>query len=127
MKTEELQEQYIEETGKRWWTNPVCHGEIGFASWEYQKWLETKLTEATARSNVEAEVIKKNGGRDPFLILHVFLYSDFNWREIVIDKEKSKELKEPIHISLKDLENKLNEKIPDANIVIKSDWYSDND
>ncbi len=75
--------------------------------------------------SLENLVIKKNGGRDPFLILHVFLYSDFNWCEIVIDKQKSKELKEPIHISLKDLENKLNKNIPDANIVIKSDWYSD--
>ena len=48
MKTaEELQRipqlQYEKETGNRWFTNPVCHGEIGFASWEYQKWLETKM------------------------------------------------------------------------------------
>ena len=39
----ELQKQYETETGKKWWTNPVCHGEMGFASWEYQIWLEQKL------------------------------------------------------------------------------------
>ena len=39
----ELQKQYENESGEKWWTNPVCHGEIGFASWEYQKWLEQKI------------------------------------------------------------------------------------
>ncbi len=39
----ELREQYEKETRKRWWTNPVCHGETGFAAWEYQTWLEEKV------------------------------------------------------------------------------------
>ena len=38
------QEQYEKETGKQWWINPVCHGELGYASWDYQLWLEDKVT-----------------------------------------------------------------------------------
>jgi len=47
-----LQEQYEKETGKSWFTNPVCHGELGFASWEYQKWLEEKITKIYSTSNI---------------------------------------------------------------------------
>jgi len=43
--TEVIREDYERTTGKRWLTNPVCHGELGFASWEYQLWLETQLFE----------------------------------------------------------------------------------
>lgn len=39
-----IHEQYEEETGKRWFTNPVCHGEVAYASWEYQKWLEERAS-----------------------------------------------------------------------------------
>lgn len=39
----EITEIYKEETGKDWMINPVCHGELGFASWDYQLWLEAKV------------------------------------------------------------------------------------
>ena len=41
----ELQKQYENETGQKWFTNPVSHGEIEFASWEYQEWLENKVNQ----------------------------------------------------------------------------------
>jgi hypothetical protein len=46
MTIEQLREKYEQETKQRWWTNPVSHGEIAFASWEYQLWLENKLSAA---------------------------------------------------------------------------------
>ena len=42
----DVREQFENETGEKWWTNPVCHGETGFASWKYQEWLEKKLSTA---------------------------------------------------------------------------------
>lgn len=40
---EHVRELYTSETGEGWMVTPVCHGEKGFASWEYQLWLERKL------------------------------------------------------------------------------------
>lgn len=57
-RVELLRQKYEEEIGKKWWTNPVTHGELGFASWEYQKWLEDKLS-----SPVEPVVKPANGGQ----------------------------------------------------------------
>jgi transposase len=39
-----IYEIYEEETGKRWFTNSVNHGEIAYASWDYQNWLEEKAS-----------------------------------------------------------------------------------
>lgn len=36
----QLQEQFEKETGKRWYDVPYTHGEIAYASWDYQLWLE---------------------------------------------------------------------------------------
>lgn len=47
---EEIRKQYEIETGKKWFTVPFTHGEQAFASWEYQLWLEKKV------SQVEPEV-----------------------------------------------------------------------
>lgn len=44
MTKEELREQYENETGEKWFIAPVCHGDTGFASWEYQTWLEEKAS-----------------------------------------------------------------------------------
>ena len=38
-----VRKKFETETGLKWWTNPVCNGETGFASWTYQGWLETSL------------------------------------------------------------------------------------
>lgn len=40
---EEVRRMFEEDEGKKWMTNPVCHGETGFASWDYQLWLENNL------------------------------------------------------------------------------------
>ena len=47
-----LEEIYQNETGKKWWVNPVCHGELGFFSDDYMKWLETKVSDG--RRAIEA-------------------------------------------------------------------------
>jgi len=85
MKVEELQEKYEQETGKKWWTNPVCHGEVGFASWEYQKWLETGLTEANSEVNVEAVVRLPKIEIDKLALRFVFTNGDganLFWRDL---------------------------------------------
>ena len=45
----ELHEEYERSSGKKHWTNPVCHGELGFATWDYQIWLETEVIRLRAR------------------------------------------------------------------------------
>ena len=45
----EIQKQYETETGKKWWINPVAHGELAFASAEYQEWLEAKVSQIDCR------------------------------------------------------------------------------
>lgn len=42
--SKELQEQFKKETGKDAIVYPAAHGEVGYASWDYQLWLEGKLT-----------------------------------------------------------------------------------
>jgi hypothetical protein len=46
MNEKELRDEFEKETGEKWWTNPVSHGEMAFASWNYQLWLEKKLSTA---------------------------------------------------------------------------------
>lgn len=58
MTPQELREQYKKETGKTWSINPVCHGELGAVSWEYQVWLESRLAER------ERELAKVKWERD---------------------------------------------------------------
>jgi len=48
MTVEDLRLQFEKETKENWMTNPVCHGELGFASWNYQKWLEQKAIQVQA-------------------------------------------------------------------------------
>jgi len=52
-----VRELYTSETGEGWMVTPVCHGEKGFASWEYQLWLERKL--ASLSPGVEDNQTKK--------------------------------------------------------------------
>lgn len=39
---DEVRLQFEKETGNKWMTVPVTHGELAFASWKYQLWLENK-------------------------------------------------------------------------------------
>ena len=41
-----VQKQYSEETGKDWMV--VVKGNEGYATWDYQRWLEDKLSDATS-------------------------------------------------------------------------------
>ena len=50
---EEIRKQYETETGKKWCIIPYTHGENAYASWEYQLWLEKKV------SQVEKPVIQQ--------------------------------------------------------------------
>lgn len=43
MSVRDVQKEFETATGRDWMTNPVCHGELGFASWEYQTWLESQV------------------------------------------------------------------------------------
>lgn len=40
---EDVRNDFEKETGKRWMVVPVSHGENGYASWDYQLWLEGNL------------------------------------------------------------------------------------
>jgi hypothetical protein len=40
---EQLRKEFEEQTGNKAIVFPACHGETGYASWEYQSWLERKL------------------------------------------------------------------------------------
>ncbi len=40
---EEIRKEFESESGKKWMINPTSHGETGFASWDYQLWLESSL------------------------------------------------------------------------------------
>ena len=51
---------------REWWTNPVCHGETGFASWDYQLWLEAKVAKGQRAINRIGDVA---------------LISDNNWTD----------------------------------------------
>lgn len=42
-KQQELRKEFEEKTGQKWFTNPVCHGETGYASWDYQLSLEDEV------------------------------------------------------------------------------------
>ena len=46
---EQLRKEFEEQTGNKAIVFPACHGETGYASWEYQLWLEQKLLEEYAR------------------------------------------------------------------------------
>jgi len=41
-----INNEYEAFTGKKFWTKPVRHGDVAFASWEYQIWLENELVKA---------------------------------------------------------------------------------
>lgn len=45
---EEIRNQFEAETGKGWMVIPVTHGENGYASWEYQLWLEQRVAKLSA-------------------------------------------------------------------------------
>jgi len=45
---EEVREQYVNEIGKGWMVIPVTHGEYGYASWDYQLWLENRCAQQFA-------------------------------------------------------------------------------
>ena len=45
MKPEEIRDLYKEQTKAEPIIFPVCHGEKGYASWEYLLWLEKKVAE----------------------------------------------------------------------------------
>ena len=47
---EKVRNQYEAETGNSWMVVPVTHGENGYASWEYQLWLEAKAYATTLRT-----------------------------------------------------------------------------
>jgi hypothetical protein len=40
---EQLRKEFEEQTGNKAIVFPACHGETGYASWDYQSWLERKL------------------------------------------------------------------------------------
>ena len=46
---EQLRKEFEEQTGNKAIVFPACHGETGYASWEYQLWLEQKLLEEYAQ------------------------------------------------------------------------------
>ena len=46
---EQLRKEFEEQTGNKAIVFPACHGETGYASWEYQLWLEQKLFEEYAQ------------------------------------------------------------------------------
>jgi hypothetical protein len=52
MTVDDLRLQFEKETKENWMVNPVCHGEIGFASWKYQIWLEQKAIQVEAKVKV---------------------------------------------------------------------------
>ena len=46
---EQLRKEFEEQTGNKAIVFPACHGETGYASWEYQLWLEQNLLEEYAQ------------------------------------------------------------------------------
>jgi hypothetical protein len=48
---EQLRKEFEEQTGNKAIVFPACHGETGYASWEYQLWLEQKLLEEYAQQS----------------------------------------------------------------------------
>lgn len=53
----DLQAMFEKETGSKAIVFPVCHGETGFAAWDYQLWLEN-----IAISKTEAQLCPKCSG-----------------------------------------------------------------
>lgn len=49
---DDVRNQFEDETGKGWMVIPVTHGENGYASWEYQLWLENKLATTPAAESL---------------------------------------------------------------------------
>ena len=48
-----VQKQYSEETGKDWMVVPYSHGQEGYASWDYQLWLEDKLAATEPKEGIK--------------------------------------------------------------------------
>ena len=67
-----------ENPGKSWFTNPVCHGELAFVSWDYQLWLESrdkahqeKIAELEAKIPHD-KLLRKAFLEDPFVTHETF-------------------------------------------------------
>lgn len=51
-------EEYEKITGKKWWINPICHGEYGFCSDEYMLWLESELKDERKNNKKLLEILR---------------------------------------------------------------------
>lgn len=55
MTREDIAERFEKESGKKWWVNPVCHGEMTFASDDFVLWL----TDALRKAEEEQDALKE--------------------------------------------------------------------
>lgn len=97
-----LQELYEKETGKYWMTNPVAHGELEFASWDYQVWLEKKASQLELLVQEIVDIIDN-------------LIIEEDDRQLYWETNKAKELVTEARTSIKILE-KLKQKIKESNV-----------
>lgn len=78
--SEKIIKIFEDETGKKAIEAPYCHGEIGFASWDYQLWLEEKISNFDKKL---AEVYKEG----------IEEGKHFGWADYVFSDEFSKQTK----------------------------------